>query len=146
MHCMNKVYRNKQKKTGPLVSSQKQRALLVPRFNRRSKNAGFVPPSVYMTFCLFVLLGKHSGSVSSMLWGYGKGLFLWRTVLFASSPARPRPANPPCTPSRRPSGMSRFWIRQVPQAVLFERMAGRWRSPASGNTDLTDRQGDKHPS
>ena len=30
--------------------------------------AGFVPPSVYIGFRLFVLLGKHSGDVSSMLW------------------------------------------------------------------------------
>ena len=32
------------------------------------------------------------------------------TVMLASSPARPRPATPPCAPSRRASGMSGFWI------------------------------------
>ena len=36
-----------------------------------------------------------------------------RTVLLASSPARPRPATPPCAPTRPARGMSGFWTRQV---------------------------------
>ena len=39
---------------GTLASSQERRALLVPRINRWS-TAGFVPPSVYIRFPLFVL-------------------------------------------------------------------------------------------
>ena len=33
----------------------------------RLSTAGFVPPSVYIGFRLFVLLGRRSGDVSSML-------------------------------------------------------------------------------
>ena len=36
-----------------------------------------------------------------------------RNVLSASSPARHRPAAPPCAPTRTARGMSGFWIRQV---------------------------------
>ena len=38
-----------------------------PLINRLS-TAGFVPPSVYIGIRLFVLLGRCSGDVSSMLW------------------------------------------------------------------------------
>ena len=41
-------------------------------------------------------------------------MFSRRTILLASSPAGPRPAKPPCVPSRRASGMSWFWVRQFP--------------------------------
>ena len=44
---------------------------------------------------------------------YGGGLSPRRTVLLASSPARPRPATPMCAPTRRARGMSGFWTRQV---------------------------------
>ena len=36
-----------------------------------------------------------------------------RTVLLASSPARTRPATPPCASTRPARGMSAFWNRQV---------------------------------
>ena len=36
-----------------------------------------------------------------------------RTVILANSPARPRPATPPCAPTRSACGMSGFWTRQV---------------------------------
>ena len=36
-----------------------------------------------------------------------------RTILSASSPARLRPAAPPCAPTRLARDMSAFWIRQV---------------------------------
>ena len=55
----------KQKGDGPLVSSQGERALLVPLVSRGS-TADFVPPSVYIGFRLFVLLGRRSSDVSSM--------------------------------------------------------------------------------
>ena len=45
--------------------------------------------------------------------GYEGGLSPRRTVLLASSPARPSLANPPCAPTRFASGMSGFWTRQV---------------------------------
>ena len=58
----------------------------------RLSTAGFVPPSVYIGFCLFVLLERCSGDVSAMLWKYEGGLSPGRGVSLASSPARPRPA------------------------------------------------------
>ena len=79
----------------------------------RLSTAGFVPPSVYIGFRLFVLLGRRSGDVSSMLWRMRRRLFPRRTVLLANSPARPRPATPPCAPTRPARGMSGFWARQV---------------------------------
>ena len=36
-----------------------------------------------------------------------------RTGLLASNPERPRPATPPCAPTRPARCMSGFWIRQV---------------------------------
>ena len=62
--------------------------------NRRS-TAGFVPPSVYMRFRLFVLLGGRSSVVSSMPWGVRRSL-----VALATCSARPSPAAPPCAPTR----------------------------------------------
>ena len=64
-HALHEKGLQRQKSVGPLVSSQEQRALLVPRLNRGS-TAGFVPPSVYIGFRLFVLLGRRR-DVSSML-------------------------------------------------------------------------------
>ena len=40
-----------------------------------------------------------------------------RTLLSASSPAQPRPAVPPCAPTRAARGMSGFWTRQVTGAM-----------------------------
>ena len=44
---------------------------------------------------------------------YEEGLFPRQTVLLANCPARPRPATPPCAPTRPARGMSGFWARQV---------------------------------
>ena len=44
---------------------------------------------------------------------YKELVFPGRTVLLASSPARPRPAAPPGALTRLARGMSRFWIRQL---------------------------------
>ena len=52
---------------GPLVSSQKRRAAVSPQINRLS-TAGFVPPSVYIGFRLFVLPKSRSGHSSSIPW------------------------------------------------------------------------------
>ena len=48
------------------------------------------------------------------------GLSPRRTSLLAPSPARLRPATPPCAPTRSARGMSGFWIRQV------HRLMGVW--------------------
>ena len=65
MPCMKRVYRDKTG-GGPLLSSQEQRALLVPRLHLGS-TADSVPPSVYIGFRLSVFLWRR-GDVSSMLW------------------------------------------------------------------------------
>ena len=53
-HALLEKGLQRQKGAGPLVSSQEERALLVPLLNRLS-TAGFVPPPVYIGFPLFVL-------------------------------------------------------------------------------------------
>ena len=85
----------RQKGVGPLVSSQEQRALLVPLINRvinRWSTAGFVPPSVYIGFRLFVLLERRSGDVSSMPWRVRGTLVSWAnsSVGIQSCPTPPR--------------------------------------------------------
>ena len=42
--------------------------LLVTPVMSQLSTAGFVPPSVYIGFRLFVLLERRSGDLSSMLW------------------------------------------------------------------------------
>ena len=59
---MKKVYRDK-KGVGPLVSSQEEIALLFPLINRLQTSCQpliLFPHSVYITFCLFVLLLGHA--------------------------------------------------------------------------------------
>ena len=41
-----------------------------------------------------------------------------RIVLSAPNPARPRPAGPPCAPTRPARGMSGFWVRQVIHGLI----------------------------
>ena len=57
MPCMKRVYRHK-KGAGPLVRSQEQRALLVPRINQLS--------TACQPVVVFVLLERRSGDASSM--------------------------------------------------------------------------------
>ena len=57
-HALHEKGLQRQQGVVPLVGSQEQRALLVPLVNRLS-TADFVPPSVYIGFRLFVLLGRH---------------------------------------------------------------------------------------
>ena len=54
-----------------------------------------------------MLLERRSRDVSSMLWRVRGRIFFRRTVLLANSPARPRPATPPCAPTRPARGMPR---------------------------------------
>ena len=79
----------------------------------RGSTAGFVPPSVYIGFRIFVLLERRSTTCLRCFGGYEGGLSPRRTVLLASNPARPRPATPPCAPTRPARGMSGFWTQQV---------------------------------
>ena len=60
-----------------------------------------------------MLPGKCSGDVFPMLRVGEQGLFPRGTILVANSPARPRPATPPCAPTQPARGMSGFGTRQV---------------------------------
>ena len=94
-HALHENGLQRQKCVGPLVSSQEQRALLVPRLNR-SSTAGqpriLFPHSVYIGFRLFVLLERRSCNICSMLWRVRGTLVSWATcsVGVPSGPARPR--------------------------------------------------------
>ena len=58
----------------------------------------------------------------------GGGLSPGQTILLAPSPARPRPAAPPCAPTRPSRGMSGFWTRQL---VLYMKRPLRHGGPAT---------------
>ena len=82
----------------------------------RLSTAGFVPPSVYIGFPLFVLARGRSGQLSTIPWKAKGTVGFWATrlvgILFR--PAPPRPAAPPCAaPTRTARGMLGFWVRQV---------------------------------
>ena len=79
----------------------------------RLSTAGFVPPSVSIGFRLIVPLGDVQATCPRCFGECEGGLFPRRTVLWANSLARPRPATPPCAPTRHARGMSGFWIRQL---------------------------------
>ena len=70
---MKRVYRDKRRRSTGQQPERKSasRPADKPRMNHWS-TAGFVPPSIYIGFRLFVLLGRRSGDVSSMLWRVGK--------------------------------------------------------------------------
>ena len=115
MPGIKKVYKDK-KGVVPLVGSQKERALLVPLIYRSQIADG---PIVNRGFCSSV--GLHRISLVRAFRKTFKrrffdaleiakyvGLFLRDTVLLANSPARPRPAAPPCVPTRPARGMSEF--------------------------------------
>ena len=65
------------------------------------------PHSVYTGFCLFVLLGKRSGDVSSMPWGVRGTLVPWAncSVGVPSCPAPPR------RPAVRPDPTCPWYVR-----------------------------------
>ena len=86
-----------------------------PRMNRGS-TAGFVPPSVYIGFPLFVLTKGRSGQLSTIPRGSRGTVGFWATrpvgVLFCPAPLRA--AAPPCAaPTRTARGMFGFWTRQI---------------------------------
>ena len=84
-----------------------------PVINRLSSGR-CVPPSVYIGFRLFCFWRDVQATCSPCLGGYEGRLCPGRTVLSASSPARVRPAAPPCAAPTQPAGgMSGFWTRQV---------------------------------
>ena len=64
-HALHEKSLQRQIGVGTLVSSPEHRVLLVPRFNRGS-TVGFVPPSVYVGFRLFVLPKSRSRQLSSI--------------------------------------------------------------------------------
>ena len=85
-----------------------------PGINRLS-TAGFVPPSVNIGFCLFVLPKSRSGQLSSMpCKGTRYGCLLGeRTCRPPVLLAPLRAAASPCAAPPRPArDMSGFWVRQ----------------------------------
>ena len=93
-HALHEKGLQRQKGDGPLVSSQEQRALLVPLMNRLS-TADFVPLSVYIGFRLYVLLERRSGDLSSIdaLGGAREACLLGEQ--FCWHPILPDPTSPP---------------------------------------------------
>ena len=87
-----------------LVCNQGRRSVVVPRINRLSTRR-FVPPSVYIEFCLFVLAMRRSRQLSSMLWRARDPVVSWanRPVDVPSCPAPFRLAAPPCAALPRPA-------------------------------------------
>ena len=121
---MKRVYRDK--KASAHWSATRNKECPSPRLINRLQTTCqpliLFPHSVYIRFPLFVLLERRSGDVSSMPWGVRGSLVSWAncSVGVLSCP-RPRPAAPPCAPTRPARGMSGFWIRQV---VLLEIRSG----------------------
>ena len=72
-----------------------------------------VPPSVYIGFRLFVLLGRRSGDVSSMLRKVRGTLVSWANCSVGVQSCPFRPAASPRAPTRPARSVSRFWNRQV---------------------------------
>ena len=69
---------------------------------------------------------------------YAGPLFPGRTVLLAPSPARPRPAAPPCAPTRPARGMSGFWTRQLFAPVTRAKAVDACRDSAAGAAASAD--------
>ena len=87
----------------------------------RGSTAGFVPPSVYIGFPLFVLAKGRSGHLSTIPWRARRTVGFWATrpvgILFCSAP--PRPAAPPCAaPTGTARGMFGFWNRQIRSVLI----------------------------
>ena len=127
MPCMKRVYKDKYVGVSTLVSSQERRALAAPRIKRGS-TAGFVPPSVYIRFPLFVLLKRRSGQLSSMPGGTRDGRLLGE--LAHQRPVLPVPAPPRRSSVRRPDP-TRPWYIQALESTAgglrgCERVLRRW--------------------
>ena len=105
--------------------------------------AGFVPPSVYIGFPLFVLPRRCSGQLSSVRWGARAAAVSSanRPVGVPSCPLPPRPAAPPwAAPNRSARGMSGFWIRQMTKSLKPGYPTG-WIWPGGAKRDRVRRDG-----
>ena len=109
-HALYEKGLQRQKGIGPLVGSQERRALLAPVLNRSQTACQpliLFSHSVEMEFCLFVLLERRSGDVSSMPWGVRGTLVSWAysSVGVPSCPAPPR------CPAVRPDPTRPWYVR-----------------------------------
>ena len=76
--------------------------------------AGYVHLSVYIGFCLIVLLRNRSNELSSMLWGCRRGLFLpQRNDSVGNNPALHCHATLLFAPTRSARGMFGLWYVRV---------------------------------
>ena len=106
----------KQQGIVPLVGSKERRALFVLAINwwyTPWATLGCIFPSIYIGTCLFVTLGEIQRKFFRCFLGCQEGLFSRRTVLFANSPARLRPAIQSCTLKQPACGTSGIWTRQI---------------------------------
>ena len=128
-HALHEKNLQRQIGVGTLVSSQEQRALLIPVINRLS-TAGFVPPTDYKGFPLFVLPKSCSGQLSSMPWGAQGTVVSCADKTVGVPPCRARPAQPPRRappdPTRptAPGNADEAQIRSE-RGVLFQVRAAR---------------------
>ena len=107
MPCIKKVYGDKKESVHSSAARNKERfssrgeTAVQPRFNRGS-TAGFVPPSVYIGFRLFVFLGRQR-DVSSMVWRVRGRLVSWASssVGIQSCPTPPRHSAVRSVPTRQ---------------------------------------------
>ena len=112
MPRMKKVYKYRKTSVGTLVSNQGQRAFRPgdkPQINR-SSTAGFVPPTVYIGFPLFVLPKRCSRQLSSMPWRARGTVVFYANKPVGVPPCRARPAQPP---RRAPPDTTRPWCVRV---------------------------------
>ena len=121
-HALHEKSLQRQEGDGTLVSSREQKALLVPVINRLS-TAGFVPPSVYIGFRLFVLPGGCSGQLSSMPWGARGTVASSAKKPVGVQPCRARSAQPP---RRAPPDPTRPWCVRVLDSTNLERWDFDW--------------------
>ena len=119
-HALREKGLERQISVGSLFSSKEQRALLVPVINR-SSTARCVPPSVYIGFRLFVLLGRRSGDVSSMSRGVRGTLVSWAHCS-VGVPSRPAP---PRRPAVRPDP-TRPWYVRVLDSTSWSITKDKW--------------------
>ena len=115
-HALHEKGLQRQKGDVPLVGSQEERALLVSvtkRLSAAGQSRVLFLHRFTWDFACSCFRGNVQATCLRCFGGCGEGLFPRRTVLLANSPARPRPATPPCAPTRLVRGVSGFWIRQV---------------------------------
>ena len=73
----------------------------------RGSTVGFVPPSVYIGFRLFVFLGRRSSDVSSMLWGM-RGMIVPKAHSSIGEQSCPTPTRHPAV---RPDATHPWYVR-----------------------------------